>query len=69
MISSHITLIINKILHIQEIQYKRFDVKEEEETNKQEFSSKNRMEKLIPLVNKLQEIFYRTKVPFSVEMP
>ena len=27
------------------------------------------MEKLIPLVNKLQEIFYRTKVPFSVEMP
>ena len=55
-------------MHIQEIQYKRFDVKEEE-TNKQEFSSKNRMEKLIPLVNKLQEIFYRTKVPFSVEMP
>ena len=27
------------------------------------------MEKLIPLVNKLQEIFYRTKVPFTVEMP
>ena len=27
------------------------------------------MEKLIPLINKLQEIFYRTKVPFSVEMP
>ena len=27
------------------------------------------MEKLIPLVNKLQEIFYRTKVPFQVEMP
>ena len=27
------------------------------------------MEKLIPLVNKLQEIFYRTKVPFSVELP
>jgi len=27
------------------------------------------MEKLIPVINKLQEIFYRTKVPFSVEMP
>ena len=27
------------------------------------------MEKLIPLINKLQEIFYRTRVPFSVEMP
>jgi dynamin 1-like protein len=27
------------------------------------------MEKLIPLINKLQEIFYKTKVPFSVEMP
>ena len=27
------------------------------------------MEKLIPLVNKLQEIFIKTKVPFSVEMP
>lgn len=27
------------------------------------------MEKLIPVINKLQEIFYRTKVPFSVDMP
>lgn len=27
------------------------------------------MEKLIPLINKLQEIFVRTKVPFSVELP
>lgn len=27
------------------------------------------MEKLIPLINKLQEIFYRTKVPFQVDMP
>ena len=27
------------------------------------------MEKLIPLINKLQEIFYRTKLAFSVEMP
>lgn len=27
------------------------------------------MEKLIPVINKLQEIFYRTKVPFTVEMP
>ena len=27
------------------------------------------MEKLIPLVNKLQEIFIKTKVPFTVEMP
>ena len=28
-----------------------------------------KMEKLIPLINKLQEIFVRTKVPFSVELP
>ena len=27
------------------------------------------MEKLIPLINKLQEIFYRTRLAFSVEMP
>jgi dynamin 1-like protein len=27
------------------------------------------MEKLIPLISKLQEIFYRTKVPFNVEFP
>ena len=29
----------------------------------------NQMEKLIPLISKLQEIFYRTKVPFNVEFP
>lgn len=44
-------------------------LKKKNQASKQEFSNKNRMEKLIPLVNKLQEIFYRTKVPFSVEMP
>jgi len=27
------------------------------------------MEKLIPLISKLQEIFYRTKIPFNVEFP
>ena len=27
------------------------------------------MEKLIPLISKLQEIFYRTKVPFNVDIP
>ena len=27
------------------------------------------MEKLIPLISKLQEIFYRTKVPFDVDLP
>ena len=27
------------------------------------------MEKLIPLISKLQEIFFRTKVPFDVELP
>jgi len=27
------------------------------------------MEKLIPLISKLQEIFYRTKVPFNVDFP
>jgi dynamin 1-like protein len=27
------------------------------------------MEKLIPLVSKLQEIFFRTKVPFNVDLP
>ena len=27
------------------------------------------MEKLIPLVCKLQEIFYRTKVPFEIDLP
>lgn len=27
------------------------------------------MEKLIPLISKLQEIFYRTKVPFNIEFP
>jgi hypothetical protein len=27
------------------------------------------MEKLIPLISKLQEIFFRTKIPFDVDLP
>jgi hypothetical protein len=27
------------------------------------------MEKLIPMINKLQEVFLRTKVPFDIKLP